>query len=224
VGRHDHGGDSALQAPCGGFDSPALHQVPVGGTVYKKVGQTNLVASRLQTMTSEARLVANKFIRRHAEKVTGKVLSIGSGGDLDWEGSRYRDYFKNSSAYFTSEISPTAKTDLKVDMRDMSQIASGMFDCIFCAGTLEHVDDMFGAMAETSRICKAGGTLLLGVPFGQAIHRPPQDFWRMTIHGLYYLLERFDFELDDILTIPGTIKGFPSCYWSNSIKKSKPDD
>jgi SAM-dependent methyltransferase len=170
-------------------------------------------------MVTEARLESNKFIRKHAEKVTGKVLSIGSGGDLDWEGSKYRTYFKNSSAYFTSEISPTAKTDLRVDMRDMSQFVDGMFDCIFCAGVLEHVDDMFGAMAETSRITKKGGTLLLGVPFGYAVHRPPQDYWRMTIHGLYYLLERFDFELDDTLTLQGPIKDFPACYWSNSIKK-----
>ncbi len=172
-------------------------------------------------MASRARKLSNDWIAKHAVEVTGKVLSIGSGSDDDWHGKKYRAYFENASLYLTSDIAKNIKTDLRVDVRDMVDIGDGAYDCIFCAGTLEHVDDFFGAMSEMARVLKPGGTLLLGVPFGFAIHRLPQDFWRMTIYGLRYLLERFGFEEGDLLTIPGHIKGFDACYWSKSRRKSE---
>jgi SAM-dependent methyltransferase len=171
-------------------------------------------------MASAARKIANAWILGHAEAVTGRVLSIGSGSDSDWYGSKYRLYFKKADSYQTSDLSPTAPVNLQLDVRSMPSIKDASYDCVYCAGTLEHVDDMFGAMAEMARILKPDGTLLLGVPLGQKIHRAPQDFWRMTIHGLQYLLERFGFEEQDLLTIPGTITGFPSCYWSKSERRN----
>ena len=170
-------------------------------------------------MASVARKISNDWIAKHALEVTGKVLSIGSGADDDWYGSRYRNYFKNASRYQTSDIAERIKTDLKLDVRDMSPVADGEYDCIFCAGTLEHVDDMFAAMSEMARVLKPGGTLLLGAPFGQAIHRAPQDFWRMTVYGLRYLLDRYGFDEQDLVRVPGKIRGFDSCYWSKSVKR-----
>lgn len=175
-------------------------------------------------MASEARKISNIWIAKYAKEITGKVLSIGSGDDSDWCGSKYRKYFLNSSLYLTSDIAENIKTDLRVDVRSMIQIKNGEYDCLFCAGTLEHVDDMFSAMSEMARVLKPGGVLLLGVPFGQAIHRVPQDFWRMTIYGLRYLLDRFGFDDKDILQVPRPVKEasrrpFPSCYWSKSVRR-----
>jgi len=171
---------------------------------------------------SITRKKTNGWIAGHAAEVTGKVLSIGSGSDDDWEGQKYRTYFP-LARYHTSDIHNTKgfRTDLIVDARKMDMIATDEYDCLLCLGVIEHIDDMFGAMSEMARVLKPGGTFLFGVPFGFAIHRPPQDFWRMTIHGLRYLLERFGFEEEDVLALPGRlkIKGFDACYLSKSRRK-----
>ena len=177
---------------------------------------------------SVARQASNTWIANAAKDVEGKVLSIGSGNDLDWQGSRYRNYFPKAE-YFTSDITTSAKTkvNLIIDVRSMPQVEDASYDCVFIAGVLEHVDDIFSAMSEVSRILKPGGLLLLGVPFGQPIHRAPQDFWRLTIHGLEYLLDRYGFVLNSpIAGIPGKIPNLASVYWSESrkIEKDKTDE
>ena len=113
-----------------------------------------------------ARTESNKWIRKHAHGITGKVLSLGSGSDLDNEGGRYRDYFFNADSYSTSDISPTAPVQHTLDVRDMSKVVRGYYDCIFAAGLLEHVDDMFGAMREINQVMRPGGVILTGMPFG----------------------------------------------------------
>jgi SAM-dependent methyltransferase len=170
-------------------------------------------------MVTEARLRSNEWIARHAEEITGKVLSIGSGDDYDWCGKKYRSYFKNASLYLTSDI--THKCDLVVDARDMKDIEDDAFDCLICMGTIEHIDDMFKAMSEMARVLKPGGVLLFGAPFGYKIHQQPMDFWRMTIYGLRYLIERFGFEEEDMVTFPGPIKGFDACYLAKARRKTE---
>ena len=169
---------------------------------------------------TKARERANKWIREQAKDVTGKVLSVGSGGDQDNEGGHYRQYFLNASSYETSDFSKTAPVNLYLDVRSMPEVKDETYDCVFASGLIEHVDDMWAAMREINRIMKPGGVLLFGAPFGAAIHRAPQDFWRMTIHGLRYTVETSGFEISCIETIPGIYdKGFPAAYWSRSIKR-----
>ena len=70
----------------------------------------------------------------------------------------------------------------------MPELADEAFDCIYCSGVLEHVDDPFAGIKEMTRVLKPDGVLLLGVPFRQAIHMAPQDFWRFTEFGIRHLL------------------------------------
>jgi SAM-dependent methyltransferase len=166
---------------------------------------------------SQARLESNAWIEAAAKYVTGNVLSIGSGSDLDGQGRKYRQYFSKTESYQTSEVSLRATTDLVLDVRNMEGIEDGEYDCVFCSGVLEHVDDLFGAMREIARILRTGGVLLLGVPLAQKIHRAPQDFWRMTIHGVRYLLENNGFKAALITPIAGP-EDFPATYWAKGIK------
>lgn len=168
---------------------------------------------------SKERIQSNKWIRRHAESIEGAVLSVGSGSDQDNAGSRYRNYFKNAAVYHTSDISLRAQVDLRLDVRDMSTIKDESYDCVFGSGILEHIDDIFAAMREINRVTKTGGVLLTGVPLGYRIHRAPQDFWRLTIHGLRYLLERHGFKIVEVETIRGAYgKDFPAVYWVEASK------
>lgn len=171
----------------------------------------------LTQQPSRARLESNRWLRAHCASIGGRVLSIGSGTDADGEGSRYRDYFTSASSYITSEAEGGHDTDLVLDVRAMHELGDATIDCVFCSGVLEHVDDYLQGLAEITRILKTGGILLLGLPFRQAIHMPPQDFWRFTEHGIRVLLnERY--AVEDICAIDLTERNFPAAYWAKARK------
>jgi SAM-dependent methyltransferase len=170
-------------------------------------------------MASRARIESNAWLRVHTADVRGRVLSIGSMDDRDGEGGTYRGYFRHCESYTTSEVTPYPGCDLVIDVRAMPEIADAAYDCIFCSGVLEHVDDFEAAMRELTRILRPRGILLLGLPFRQAIHLPPTDYWRFTEYGVRVLLARHGYEVVTIAAIEVTEDGFPSAYWTRAIRR-----
>lgn len=169
---------------------------------------------------TRSRVESNAWLRRHAPEIRGKILSIGSGDDGDREGGRYRDYFRAASRYTTSEVTAEFGCDLTLDIRRMPEIETAAFDCVFCSGVLEHVDDLAAAMREITRILAPGGVLLLGVPFRQAVHLAPHDYWRFTEFGLRRLLAA-DYELLDLCPVDaGEQDGFPAAYWAKARRRA----
>ncbi len=172
---------------------------------------------RLWAAPSRGRRLSNAWLREHAADVEGHVLSIGSGHDRDKEGGRYRDYFARAASYTTSEVSADFGCDLMLDVRAMPELAEAAFDGIYCSGVLEHVDDFRAGLAEITRILRPGGVLLLGLPFRQAIHGAPHDYWRFTEHGIRWLLGA-DYEILRIDAIEESTPGFPVAYWAKARK------
>jgi SAM-dependent methyltransferase len=74
-------------------------------------------------------------------------------------------------------------------------IGDSSVDAVFCTGTLEHVRDPWRAVHELHRILKPGGLVHIDVPFMQAYHADPTDYWRFTLDGLRLLCRDFE-ELD----------------------------
>ena len=169
---------------------------------------------------SRARAESNRWLRLHCKDIRGRVLSIGSENDADGEGDFYRRYFPMADSYTTSEVAETFKCDLALDIRSMPGIADQSYDCIYCSGVLEHVDDFHVGLEELTRILKPAGVLLLGLPFRQAIHMAPHDFWRFTEHGIRYLLKK-SYEIEDLAAIDLDGKSgdrFPASYWVKARK------
>lgn len=166
---------------------------------------------------SRARRESNRWLKERAAAVSGRTLSIGSGADEDGEGGKYRDYFKNCSSYTTSEVAAKFNCDMVLDVRNMRQIPDDSFDCVFCSGVLEHVDDYQSGLGEMTRILKRGGILFLGLPFRQAIHGAPNDYWRFTEHGIKFLLSK-DYEIVEIKPVDCSVKKFPAGYWIKAKK------
>lgn len=160
-------------------------------------------------MTSASRAESNRLLRKWCAGVSGDVLSIGSGDDADRQGSHYRDYFTSAKSYTTSEV--TEGCDLVIDVMNPGKLGR-KWDAIFCSGVLEHVEDPVAALDGMRSLLRKQGTLLLGVPFRQAIHRAPEDFWRWTEYGLRVLLFRNGFVVDEIVPIDGP-PTHPAAYW-----------
>jgi SAM-dependent methyltransferase len=173
---------------------------------------------RRSSRPSRARKESNEWLRLRCKDIRGEVLSIGSGDDADDEGGRYRSYFPLASSYTTSEVSAEFKCDLTVDVRSMPEIEDESYDCVFCSGVLEHVDDFQAGLDELTRILRTGGVLLLGLPFRQAIHSSPHDFWRFTEFGIKHLLKK-SYEIVDMAPVDAQ-KGveFPAAYWVKATK------
>lgn len=167
---------------------------------------------------SRARRESNRWLRIQARDVTGRVLSIGSGDDRDGEGDSYRRYFSAAASYTTSEVTPQPGIDLALDVRRMPEIGDASFDCVFCSGVLEHVDDISAALAELTRILKPGGLLLLGLPFRQALHHLPHDYWRFTEFGVRRLLAD-QYDLLELVAVDARPHNFPAGYWAGARRK-----
>lgn len=167
---------------------------------------------------SQSRQESNQWLKYHAANIEGCVLSIGSDTDEDNDGGRYRDYFQKCSSYTTSEATSEFNVDLVLDVRSMPQIQNDTFDCVFCSGVLEHVDDYLAGLKEITRILRSGGILLLGLPFRQAIHMAPNDYWRFTEHGLRYML-RDDYKILELKSIDNSVPNFPAAYWLKAKKR-----
>ncbi len=167
---------------------------------------------------SRSRRESNIWLHANCGDIQGKVLSIGSGDDSDGEGKKYQEYFLNASTYITSEVAPGFSTDLVLDVQSMPEISDGSLDCVFCSGVLEHVESFHLGIAEISRILKEDGVLLIGLPFRQAIHMPPNDFWRFTEFGIRHLLS-VSYEIVVLTEIDISVPKFPASYWVNARKK-----
>lgn len=167
---------------------------------------------------SKSRQESNSWLKRYALDIVGSVLSIGSGTDEDQEGRKYRDYFINCSSYTTSEITSEFEVDMILNVCSMTQIQNNSFDCVFCSGVLEHVDDYRSGLKEITRILKCGGILLLGLPFRQSIHLAPNDYWRFTEYGIKYMLQD-DYKILELTPIDNSVSGFPVAYWVKAKKQ-----
>lgn len=172
----------------------------------------------MRTATASRR-ESNSVLREWCGEVTGRVLSIGSSNDGDNEGRTYREYFRMAESYTTSEYGDRSSgCDLSLDVRDMSSVKDGSYSAVFCSGVLEHVDDYLAGVRECHRVLTSGGVFLVGIPFRQAIHRPPQDFWRFTIHGVRYFLHVAGFKVEDLVGVDASDPTFPAAYWAKARK------
>jgi len=100
-----------------------------------------------------------------------KVCDIGAGGR------------RITPAVFTIDGHVSENVDLVCDIHSVP-LPDESFDCVFCTGTLEHVKDPARALSEIYRLLKKGGLAHIEVPFIQAYHADPDDYWRWTHQGL----------------------------------------
>jgi len=59
-------------------------------------------------------------------------------------------------------------------------VRASTFDVVLCSDVLEHLRTPTQALAELSRVLRAGGSLVLSVPFAYPLHEVPHDYLRFT--------------------------------------------
>ena len=72
--------------------------------------------------------------------------------------------------------------------------SEGSFDHVMSSEVLEHVPDAAAFVAEMARVLRAGGTLILTMPWSARVHHLPHDYRRLTRQGLMNLMASAGFE------------------------------
>lgn len=111
-----------------------------------------------------------------------RILDVGAGGR------------RITPGVVTFDAVPGPEVDIVGDLHQMD-LADDSFDCVFCTGTLEHVQDPWTAVREIHRVLKPGGLAHIDVPFIQGYHADPHDYWRFTLEGLRLICRCFE-EID----------------------------
>jgi SAM-dependent methyltransferase len=125
----------------------------------------------------------------------GTLVDVGCGAQP------YRSLLPSETVYIGLDTE-RAHADFGYAMPDVRLIADdGLWpledacaDVVLATETLEHVLDPPAFLAEACRCLRAGGRLVLTVPFAARWHYIPNDYWRFTPSALRILLESAGFK------------------------------
>jgi len=124
-------------------------------------------------MATDMRKWGNLMVSGVAKGITGSVINIGCGDDIDNEGKSYRSYFMRAPIYARLDKYTTAP----VDYQDTSQVKDNAYDVALSFWVLEHVFDVRGMIREMERIAKS---IIVLIPVRYPYHPAPHDYWRFT--------------------------------------------
>lgn len=135
-------------------------------------------------------------------------VSHAKGAMLDYGcGNRpYYDLFlPRLTRYLGADVAQNASgnVDILIDVNGIVPLGDASMDTVLSTQVLEHVSEPQQYLREASRILRPGGTLILTCPAAYMLHEEPHDFYRYTIWGIRYLLDKFDFDIVSIDTTGG---------------------
>lgn len=124
----------------------------------------------------------------------GVILDAGAG-HLAWRAILE----PRAAEYLPIDRSPTHKNIVCcADLQGLLPLASESVDTIFCCSVLEHTPEPWRVLPEFKRVLRAGGHVILSVPFLYHLHGAPEDFFRFTPHGVERLAQAAGFEIVEL--------------------------
>lgn len=137
------------------------------------------------------RFFIEAFLENHGRDIRGRVLELLNDNYTRRFGA------ENVTRSDVLDINPAnPKATIIDDLRTLSSIADGTYDCVILTQTLHLIDDDSAALRQLYRVLAPGGCLLLTVPCISRVPRTEVDgIWSRfyTDAGIAFLLNR-DFQ------------------------------
>ena len=138
------------------------------------------------------------FLCQAAEQCDAETIVL----DISAGQCRYRPFFQHCQyvALDNTYGDPSwdySKLDLIGDALQLP-VKNASVDVCLNFTSLEHYPDPQQAFREFARVLKPGGRLFLYVPFVQAEHQAPYDFFRYTRYGLAHLCQQAGLALEQL--------------------------
>ena len=105
----------------------------------------------------------------------GKILDLGGS-----RRSGYHRFFTGGADITVANLERDDPADLAFDLEQPFPVPDASYDGLLCLNVLEHIFNYGNVLAESRRVLKPGGTIILAVPFLIQIHPSPRDHWRFT--------------------------------------------
>ncbi len=140
-----------------------------------------------------------------------KIVDLGAGGR------------KITQECITIDIVSVGETSIVADIHNIP-LKDNTIDCLFCTGTLEHVQNPETVIKEILRVLKKEGIVYIDVPFMQCYHPDPVDYWRFTIKGIELICTRNGFtkietgvDIGSASSVTWVLMAFSNTIFSNRI-------
>jgi SAM-dependent methyltransferase len=149
-----------------------------------------------------------EHVRESRRYATGTLLDVGCGN---------RPYFEVFRETVTSYVGlDPDRRGSRPDVAgraDALPFADGSIDTVLSIAVLEHVPDPEGMLAETHRVLRTGGHLILLAPQYWRLHEEPHDYYRFTSYGLEHLARGRGFSVIEVRPQGGawTVAGQAIC-------------
>ena len=116
---------------------------------------------------------------------------------LDLGGSKksgYHELIKGTRSISTVNIAKDTEPDFSFDLEKPFPLDSATYDGILCINTLEHIFNYRNVLAESTRVLKPGGVLVVAVPFLVPFHPSPNDYFRYSEQALLKMMAEAGFK------------------------------
>ncbi len=125
-----------------------------------------------------------RVLRLPLSQLKGSVLDVGCGQ------ATYKKLLTDADKYVGLETDPDSGAEIIIKPDESWPVTDKSFDNIIALQVLEHVDDIDAVLGEINRVIKPHGTLIISIPFLYNEHGSPNDYRRLTVRGLYSLIEK----------------------------------
>ncbi|HJX91731.1 MAG TPA: class I SAM-dependent methyltransferase [Pyrinomonadaceae bacterium] len=143
-------------------------------------------------------------LRQLHSKLTRVVQSgaLSSGEnllDFGCADKPYESLFKKKfTHHIGADLPGNQRADVEISSSGTLPCSDSSFDCVLSSQVLEHVADPELYLAESFRVLKPGGSLVLSTHGIWPYHPDPNDFWRWTISGLQRQIHLAGFEISSV--------------------------
>jgi len=147
-------------------------------------------------------------------RVDGPILQIGSRAQIvDRQENRWRALCQGRD-FTGADFEPGDNVDVVADIcaafDDLRpRLGEARWGFVICSHVLEHTRKPWIAAANIARLLRPGGHCFIAVPWVQAYHGFPRDYWRFSFHGLMELFPGLEM-LDMYYSASGT--GYDVAY------------
>jgi SAM-dependent methyltransferase len=115
----------------------------------------------------------------------------------------------------------TSFIDVFCDLNKEIDIESAHVDTVVCTDVLEHLHQPAVFFGELARICRPGGTVILGVPYLYPIHEAPHDYCRHTEFSLRRLSDDAGFDVLELTPYGGGIQAVAVLFLKSIASRSR---